>query len=215
LLQDTGERIIPEKMKLMNMLLLEHVARYSFAIPYMRGRVLDIACGTGYGSQMLAKIRKNSIQQFVAVDIDRETVEYARKTYYHPLISYRQEDALDPSLPEKLGTFDVIVSFETIEHVLNDILFVKHMDKLLRPGGRLVISTPFGQGRGKPCSAPFHVQQLTSVEFQHLITSFRAMDFYFQSGVTIERGIQNDDNVYEPPRPEARYSLGIAVVTKK
>lgn len=53
-----GERIIPKLMKPMNGMLLEHIARYYFATPYVRGRVLDIACGTGYGSHLVAKERK-------------------------------------------------------------------------------------------------------------------------------------------------------------
>lgn len=142
MVQDTGERIIPEMMKPTNFMLLEHLARYSFALPYMQGRVLDIACGAGYGSHMMAKFRKKMIQELVAVDNDQDILEYAQKTYQHPLITYKQADAMDPELGDSLGSFDAIVSFETIEHVEDDIVFMQQLKKILRPGGTLVLSTP-------------------------------------------------------------------------
>ena len=54
MIEDTGERVIPKKMSPMNNLLLEHIARYQFALPYLEGRVLDMACGAGYGTHMIA-----------------------------------------------------------------------------------------------------------------------------------------------------------------
>lgn len=203
MLKDTGERVIPEKMKPTNGLLLEHLARYYFATPYVRGRVLDIACGTGYGTHMVAKACKKEATEVLGVDIDRETIEYARKTYYHPLSSYETADALDPALVEKLGTFDTILSFETIEHLADDRAFMQNLFRLLRPGGTLVLSTPFGQGRGKPTNEPFHVHQLTEAEFKALFTSFGETEFYYQRGVTIE-----------PKREGVKYYLGVAVCVK-
>lgn len=52
-----GERVIPYLMSPMNGLLLEHIARYQFAIDYVQGRALDIACGVGYGVQLIAKAK--------------------------------------------------------------------------------------------------------------------------------------------------------------
>ncbi len=211
MLQDTGERIIPDEMKPNNLLLLEHLARYSFALPYVKGRVLDIACGSGYGAHMLAKLRKRSIQELVAVDIHQDALDYARKRYYHPLITYQKADVLDPLLSERLGTFDVIISFETIEHVENDRLF-KQMKSLLRRGGKLILSTPFGRGRGIPSGEPFHFHQLNREEFQSSFGSFRKVDFYYQNGVAIEKGIILNESI-QPPRQEAKYALGIAVAS--
>lgn len=202
-LEDTGERIIPKEMKPTNGLLLEHIARYYFSTPYVNGRVLDIACGTGYGSQMVAKARKKEIAEMIGVDIDDDTLKYAVNNYYHPLLSFQKGNVLDPILSEKIGTFDTILSFETIEHVEDDQLFMKNIYNLLNPGGTLILSTPFGQGRGKPTREPFHVHQFTKEEFIDLFKIFSEVEIYYQRGVTIE-----------PARKGVHYPLGVAVVVK-
>jgi 2-polyprenyl-3-methyl-5-hydroxy-6-metoxy-1,4-benzoquinol methylase len=202
-LQDTGERVIPELMKPTNSMLLEHTSRYYFSTPYVKGRVLDIACGSGYGTHMIAKACKHQIEEIVGVDLDPDVIEYAKGMYYHPLSTFKAMDALDPLLIEKLGTFDTILSFETIEHVAADFLFMKNLYDMLRPGGTLVLSTPFGQGRGKPCGSPFHIHQYTKEEFIDLFQAFSEVEVYYQRGVTIE-----------PPRAEVHYPLGVAVCKK-
>lgn len=203
MIEYTGERVIPDLMKLESGILLEHLARYQFSSYYLEGRVLDIACGSGYGSHMLAKVGKKRIEQLVAVDCDPNTVAYALKRYHHPLVEYRCEDAEDPQLPQKLGTFDMIISFETIEHVEKEEQFLSNLYQMLRPGGTLVLSTPFGKGRGEPCGSPFHYHQLTIDQFKGLFSDYTEKDFYFQKGVLIE-----------PGREGIRYPLGIAICKK-
>lgn len=197
----TGERIIPKRMKPMNGMLLEHLARYYFASPYASGRVLDIACGVGYGSHMTAKERKREVTGIVAVDNDPDTIAYAAREYHHQKIEYVTADALDPALPERLGLFDTILSFETIEHVEDDRLFLRQLRRMLRPGGTLVLSSPFGRGRGQPTSEPFHKHQLTPEQFRELFEEgFEHVEFYYQRGLT-----------FEQPRDGVRYFIGIAV----
>ncbi|RWZ52163.1 class I SAM-dependent methyltransferase [Halobacillus fulvus] len=203
MLKDTGERVIPKEMDSMNMLLLEHVARYTFALPYTKGRVLDIASGAGYGSAFVAKKRKEFIDEMYGVDISPEAVQYAIHNYYHPLLTFREGDAMDPALKDTLGTFDTILSFETIEHVPDDRVFMKRMYDLLKPGGALVLSTPFGKGRDQPSGFPFHYFQLTVEEFKRLFEPFSEVEFFYQTGVTIE-----------PPRKDVYYPLGVAVAIK-
>lgn len=211
----TGERVIPDLMKPTNGLLLEHLARYSFSIPYVKGRVLDMACGSGYGTHMTAKARKKSTDEIIGVDVDEETISYANKKYNHQLITYQVEDAISPSLPAKLGKFDTILSFETIEHVTDDVQFMSNMYDMLNSGGVLVLSTPFGQGRGKPCGSPFHVHQYTPQEFIELFHKFLDVEYFFQHGVAIELGIKGDNgSEVKPPRENVRYPLGLAVCTK-
>ncbi|MFB4165602.1 class I SAM-dependent methyltransferase [Alteribacillus sp. JSM 102045] len=208
MLKDTGERIIPKEMKPSNGLLLEHLARYYFAVPYAQKDVLDIACGSGYGAQMIAKARKKQITKILGVDIDPDTIHYAKKTYYHPLLTFQTGDVLDSKLKDKIGTFDTIISFETIEHVPDDRDFLTKISALLKPGGTMVLSTPFGQGRRKPCNSPFHYHQLTEHEFHTLFTEndmFDSVQFFYQQGVSIEN----------TKRPGVRYPLGIAVCRKK
>jgi 2-polyprenyl-3-methyl-5-hydroxy-6-metoxy-1,4-benzoquinol methylase len=182
----TGERVIPELMKPTNGLLLEHLSRYYFSMEYARGRVLDFACGAGYGIHMMAKARKKSINEAIGIDIDSNTISYAKKHYYHPLVTYQHEDAVNPRLPSKLGTFDTITSFETLEHVNEEEQFLQNIFTMLNPGGTLVISTPFGKGRGKDCGSPFHVHQLTIPEFKDLFSAYSDVTYYGQKGVLIE-----------------------------
>lgn len=203
LLEWTGERIIPKLLKPTNGMLLEHIARYYFATPYIRGRVLDIACGTGYGCHMVSKERKRELTHLVGVDIDAETIYYANREYNHQKITYQTGNAIDPELPEKLGQFDTILSFETIEHVEDDLLFMDNLYRMLKPGGTLVLSSPFGRGRGKQTSEPFHIHQLTPEEFEELFVRFSKVEIYYQRGPTFEK-----------PREDVRYFIGVAVCTK-
>ncbi|EXX86836.1 SAM-dependent methyltransferase [Paenibacillus darwinianus] len=204
MLEWTGERIIPKELKPTNGMLLEHIARYYFAFPHVRGRVLDLACGTGYGSHMMAKDRKREVTEIVAVDNDADTIRYAEREYHHQKITYRQGDAVDPDLPDSLGLFDTIVSFETIEHVRDESAFMQNLERMLRPDGTLILSSPFGRGRGMPTSEPFHVHQLTPAEFAGLFTRYEQVEIYYQRGV-----------VFEKPREGIRYFIGIAVCMKR
>lgn len=203
LLEWTGERIIPKQLKPTNGMLLEHIARYYFATPYVQGRVLDIACGTGYGCHMVAKERKREVTHIVGVDNDEQTIRYANIEYNHQKVTYQVGNAMDPHLPEELGVFDTILSFETIEHVEDDQMFMDNLYRMLKPGGTLVLSSPFGRGRGKPTSEPFHVHQLTPEEFEELFERFSQVEIYYQRGVTFEK-----------PREGVRYFIGVAVCTK-
>ncbi|MBP1934533.1 class I SAM-dependent methyltransferase [Ammoniphilus resinae] len=203
MLKWTGERIIPKLLKPTNGMLLEHIARYYFATPYIKGRVLDIACGTGYGCHMVAKERKREVTEIIGVDNDVQTLAYANHEYNHQKVTYMLGDAVDPGLPEKLGQFDTILSFETIEHVQDDQRFMDNLYQMLKPGGILVLSSPFGRGRGMPTSEPFHVHQLTPDEFKELFVQFSDVDIYYQRGVTFEK-----------PREGTRYFIGVAVCRK-
>ncbi|TCT20372.1 methyltransferase family protein [Melghiribacillus thermohalophilus] len=203
MLDDTGERVIPEFMDPMNHLLLEHIARYQFALHYVHGRVLDLSCGAGYGTHLIAKKAKNKIDEVIGIDIDPNVIQYAKGKYYHPKSTFLVKDATDSNLPEELGGFDVIVSFETIEHIQEEKKILANYFNLLKEGGTLIVSTPFGKGRGKPCGSPFHVHQLTPEEFWVLFKGYTETFFYGQKGVLIE-----------PPRENVHYPLGIAVCKK-
>lgn len=203
MLKNTGERIIPEELPITNGMLLEHLARYYFALYYAEGRVLDIACGTGYGSKIMAKSKKNEIDEIIAVDIDEDTLKYAKQHHFHPLVQYMKADAVHENLPDELGLFDVITSFETIEHLETENAFLNNLFKMLKPGGKLILSTPFGAGRGKPTREPFHIHQLTEEEFMELFEPFGTTEYYYQRSVLIE-----------PKREGKHYPIGIAVCTK-
>ncbi|RCW71992.1 class I SAM-dependent methyltransferase [Saliterribacillus persicus] len=205
MLEDTGERIIPEKMKITNESLIEHIARYHFAAPYMKGKVLDFACGSGYGTHIIAKKCKKEIDEIIGVDIDKDAITYAKSNYYHPLSSFLQENVLDEKLSSKLGKFDVILSFETIEHIEEEDLFLQNIFNLLKTGGILILSTPFGKGRGIKSGQPFHVHQLKVEEFTSMFHEYKDRTFYYQKGALIEPADHAKDD---------HYPLGIVVARK-
>ncbi|MRH43643.1 methyltransferase domain-containing protein [Aquibacillus halophilus] len=203
MLEDTGERVIPEYMKPMNKLLLEHIARYQFVLNFVKGRVLDLSCGSGFGTHLIAKDKQSNVDEVIGVDIDPKIIKYAKSTYYHPKSFFQVEDAIDEKLVNKLGLFDTIVSFETLEHIEQEEKILSNYYSLLKKGGTVVISTPFGKGRGIPCGSPFHVHQLTPEEFYSLFDRYSQQEFYCQKGVLIE-----------PFQKDRNYPLGIAVCTK-
>lgn len=207
MLEDTGERVIPEKMDITNELLIEHIARYHFACQYVEGRVLDIACGSGYGTHIIAKRCKRNIEEIVGVDNDPQVINYAKSKYFHHQSTFLQGDINDARLPEKLGLFDRIVSFETIEHLPDEQPFIQHTKQMLKNNGILIVSTPFGKGKGIPSGHPFHYHQFTKDEFREMfICEFEEVEFFFQTGALI---VPADFDT------EEYYPIGIAVCRNK
>jgi len=195
----TGEKVIPKIMNPENGLLIEHIYRYKFAKKFCEGRVLDIACGVGYGSEII--LDKNpKVVEYVGIDNCEKTIDYAIKHYGFPKTSYFVNDALNENLHDAHGIFDTIISFETIEHFKEDHRFIQNLYNLLKPDGTLIISTPFGRGKDKPCSNPFHVYQYTEDEFIEILKPFKYIHMFHQVDTTIEI-----------PKPDKKYYLMIAV----
>jgi 2-polyprenyl-3-methyl-5-hydroxy-6-metoxy-1,4-benzoquinol methylase len=202
LMKYTGERVIPKLMNAKNGLLLEHVYRYKFAERFCKGRVLDIACGVGYGTEILLK-ENEDINEFVGIDISAEAIEYAKENYSFPKVSYFVDDALNPDLHKIYRTFDTILSFETIEHFKEDERFIENLYTLLAPGGTLLISTPFGRGKDQPCSCKYHAFQYKEEEFLQVLEPFKNITMYHQIDSTIEI-----------PKPGKKYYLMLAACKK-
>lgn len=117
-----------------------HIARYSFARPYCANkRVLDIACGEGYGSHLLARW---GAAEVVGVDVSPEALQSANAHFSGEHVRFVQsegESLLDKFEPE---SFDLIVSFETIEHVSDPVKFLNNLKRLVKSGGFIAISCP-------------------------------------------------------------------------
>lgn len=147
----------------------EHRARYAFAGPHVTGkRVLDVACGSGYGARMLLDAGARAV---VGVDCSDEAVGYARHRYATRGLEFVQADATDLG---PLGRFDVIASFETIEHMDDPTRFLNGCTQALQPEGMLLVSSPFRHrvdAAGRP-ENPFHVQEWRDDEFRELLGRF-------------------------------------------
>ena len=161
-LEYTGERMVPEAADVD--IFWEHVYRYRFAAKFAKGmRVLDVACGEGYGSCALAKAGAASV---VGVDISEEAVKHAKNKYG---VDARVGDA--SRLPIDDSSIDLLVSFETIEHVPNPDRFLDECRRVIATQGIAVISTPNKQAYSENYDNPFHCSEMTRNEFHARLNS--------------------------------------------
>lgn len=134
----TGERFIPYVSD--KYIVAEHIQRYKSVLKLVQGKkVLDAACGVGYGTALMASVA----EEVTGIDISCEAVQYAKKRYSDiGNVSYLEASIAELPFPDK--TFDIIISFETIEHVNEAIQnsFLKEIRRCLKDDGILVMSTP-------------------------------------------------------------------------
>ena len=162
----TGERMIPGKVD--KDLEIEHLMRYQFASQFVAGKtVLDASCGAGYGSAILAKDAKS----VDGLDISEETIVYAKENYKADNIRYTCGSIA--SLPFADASFDVYVSFETLEHVDGETqeAFLQEALRVLKADGILIVSTPNKTVYDKRGHNDFHVKELTYTEFHDFLNA--------------------------------------------
>jgi 2-polyprenyl-3-methyl-5-hydroxy-6-metoxy-1,4-benzoquinol methylase len=153
----------------------QHVARYRFATAFVTGKkVADIACGAGYGTAMLAE---NGAHWVVGIDIDAEAIAYANRCYGGSRRQYRRADALRTGLPT--GSIEVVVSFETIEHVTDAVRLLREFRRILKPGGLLIISSPnILAALGKNL---YHTEEYTLDQFKDRLKDFHRVTWFGQT----------------------------------
>ena len=159
----TGERFLPECAGEM---IYEHWHRYLIVREYVAGkRVLDVASGEGYGSHLLS----NTATHVVGVDISAEAVAHANSRYGGERLRYVAASCTQ--VPEPDASFDIIVSFETIEHITEHEAFLREVDRLLAPDGVFVISSPnrpeYSDKTGY--KNEFHIKELDRTELKMLV----------------------------------------------
>ncbi len=164
-LEFTGERFTPECER---EIWYEHMHRYAFATRFCKGaRVLDAACGEGYGAQILA----NTASHVTGIDISEHAVQHAQKRY-SKLENLEFVTADCTKLPFEADQFDVVVSFETLEHLSEHELMLAEFRRVLQPGGFLILSSPdkaeYSEKRGY--SNEFHTRELYRDELEQLIS---------------------------------------------
>ena len=172
----TGERYLPTEPGAIRH---EHLHRYAWCAALCTDKdVLDIACGEGYGSALLA----GSARSVIGVDVAAEAVEHARSAYMAtPRLQFKLGDAAEIPLAD--ASVDVVVSFETIEHHDRHLEMLSEIRRVLRPDGILVISSP-----NRPVYSEngryhneFHVKELDFDEFDAVLRSqFPALCYFGQ-----------------------------------
>ena len=173
----TGERYIPE---VHGNIELEHMHRYLLASQIAMGKdILDIACGEGYGTALLAGKAKN----ITGVDISAETINHARKKYAKENINFMVGSCTEIPLPDK--SIDLVVSFETIEHLEEHDLMMKEIKRVMRSNGVLLISSPdkYYYSVEPGYHNPFHKKELYQHEFRQLIEEYFKNTLYFEQRV--------------------------------
>lgn len=174
----SGERFVPEECD--KEMLIEHYQRYQFARMFVKGRqVLDAACGDGYGSHILSECAKS----VMGLDIDENVVRRANAKYKKSNLSYTAGSV--DKLPFADGEFDVIVSFETIEHIDGRAqqMCLSEMKRVLKKDGMLIMSTPnkkvytdLVNGKNE-----FHIKEFYIDEFLEFLNgAFQKLKVYHQ-----------------------------------
>jgi SAM-dependent methyltransferase len=171
------ERIIPDETPAG--ILALHLKRYALVTELAAGRsVLDAACGAGYGAAYLAEVA----DEVLGVDVDEQTIEYARMRYAGPRVSFEVMDVTALDLAD--NSFDVVCSFETIEHVVDGAAAVREAARVLRPEGVYAVSTPKAEQTTDQPDNPFHAVEYAVDDFRAMLeSSFGEVELYGQSRV--------------------------------
>ena len=215
----TGERLEQGDL---SQSMAEHLHRYKIAQFFCSNKVvLDIACGEGYGTNLLSKFA-NKIS---GVDIDKNTIDEAKLKYKSENIEFKQGDT--SNIPYESASFDVVVSFETIEHHNKHHEMLKELKRVLKPDGILIISTPdkhiYTDLKGT--INKFHIQELYKKEFVELINTYFINSTIFNQKFITGSYIYADSNTSEQSmlwynggfehiqkttKPEGEYIIAIA-----
>lgn len=152
-----------------------HLARYRFAAQFVDGKdVADVACGTGYGSELLVESGANRVY---GIDIDAAAVAYAQRAHGGPRTRFLARPGDATALADE--SVDVVASFETIEHVPDDDRLLRELHRILRPGGWLICSTP----NEWPLEfAPCHLRVYSRQSFEEVVARhFRLVSLWSQN----------------------------------
>jgi ubiquinone/menaquinone biosynthesis C-methylase UbiE len=202
-LELTGERFVPGAA---GEIWYEHWHRYLFASPLVSGcEVLDLACGEGYGSALLAR----SARRVTGADVASGVIAHARARYASQAnLAFHEADCT--ALPFADGSFDAVVSFETIEHVAAQQTFLNEVRRVLRSDGLFILSCPNKVEYTDKRSVvnAFHVRELYRDELSALLApSFEYSAWYgqrpsFYSVLWPESGSANAE-IFEVSEPQA------------
>jgi SAM-dependent methyltransferase len=216
----TGERYLPG---VTGEIAYEHWHRYAFSRRFVAGkRVLDAACGEGYGTALLA----DGAATVVGVDIDAGVIAAARDAYAQRA-NVRFETSSVTLLPIADASIDVVVSFETIEHISahDQTLMLAEFARVLAPQGLLILSSPnkLRYSDQRDYANPFHRRELYRGDLEALLDrDFRFRQWYRQAPAYVSTIWGEDDAhgfdaaagdgraVDTMPLPEALYFVVIA-----
>jgi len=185
-MKDTGERLIA-KGNTKTLTYGEHLNRYISVCDIVSNKtVLDVASGSGYGTFLLSKYAK----KIYGIDNSSDAIKYSKNNYKNKNLEYELGDA--EKMPYKDGSFDVVISFETIEHLKNPEEYLKEVKRVLKKDGIFVVSTPnddeFTEGN------EFHIHEYKLDELINLISKYFSNTKNYFQGTYFASGIYNETN---------------------
>lgn len=145
---------------------VNHFKVYRFASQFAEGKkVLDVGCGTGYGTAFLAETAKSA----VGIDFSRQAVRYATAEYGSPKLQFLRMNAELLEFPDR--SFDFIISTENFEHLRDQRANLREMSRVLTDGGMLLVATPNPE-MFVGLSNPYHTHEFTYEELYQIIREF-------------------------------------------
>ena len=176
-LQAAGERFLPWMED--TIINYEHLHRYGFAKEFVEGKkVLDLACGEGYGSAILAE----KAEEVIGIDINEVVIKHACTKYVKDNLKFMKSSMTEVAIEEN-KLFDVIICFEALEHIEEQNKAIAEVKRLLKDGGVFIVSMPnkYIYSDLSNCKNPWHKKELYFDEFKGLLKSnFNHAVFYGQ-----------------------------------
>lgn len=164
---------------------------YYAAMPYIKGDLLEVGCGEGRGVQQLAPLANS----YTAIDKIGEIIEKLKSKY--PDYNFYQAN-IPPISAVKDDSFDVVVSFQVIEHIKNDKLYLEEIHRILKKGGKALITTP--NIKMSLSRNPWHIREYTAKELEILCKSIfsevemkgingneKVMEYYAMNKASVEK----------------------------
>ncbi len=148
-----------------------HFARYAICKKLAKGkRVLDVACGEGYGSYIL---KEAGAEYVVGVDVSKESVAKAQSLFAKEGLKYQAADVADLDTLFAEGEFDIVISVETIEHLVDPTAFLKSIKRIAKPDGIIILSCPNDHWYYPQDDQvnPYHLRKYRLTEFQQISTN--------------------------------------------
>lgn len=189
ILADTGERMIPPLDEEISFVFARHRFAYQYVSQFVKGcSVADIGCGTGYGCKLLA----GQARFVCGIDYDFGALSYCKNIFGSSNIYYAQMNAMSLGLKR---VFDMAISFQVIEHMADVHCFVEQLKQIVKPGGKLFISTPnVPISRQSNHGNPFHQNEMDYHQFRDLLrtkfSSFYILGIFYESNNLFRRVIQ-------------------------
>jgi len=127
----------------------------------VHGRVLELGTGSGYGIDYISA----SADEFVTIDKFPSNIDFSK----YPNVTFKQMTL--PSLAEfEDNSFDFVISFQVIEHIVDDHEYVKEAHRVLKPGGKLIVTTP--NKKMSITRNPWHIREYTIEELRTLMGKY-------------------------------------------